>query len=291
MNINQNNKINMAANYISSRMPSAIQQHPNPVESLSVEDIEYLQIYLENIKRSSGKTINNSKQKMNANIMPNIANAIPHRATNQTTSSFPNNRATDIYDPIEREVPVDWREYESSQKVFLPNDYSHTSNIQFEPGVRGAAYTRMPKKSQQTMDRTNNISQHSNQFKFPDEIGNFTNNYHNPYEHGAKQNSMGSIYKKPYNGPYNNEAITARDLGLSDELYAEKFPGHVRNVNIESSLLQHEMTHLPGQRALTQKDFNRFELLPYDPQDHKHIVWKDNMPRGGYSTRSDRLEL
>jgi hypothetical protein len=36
---------------------------------------------------------------------------------------------------------------------------------------------------------------------------------------------------------------------------------------------------------------NRFELLPFDPQDTQHIIWKDNMPRGGYPTRTDRLEF
>ena len=71
----------------------------------------------------------------------------------------------------------------------------------------------------------------------------------------------------------------------------KRFPGCVRNVNIESSLLQHEITKTPGQRELTQQDFNRWTHLPFDPQDPKHIVWKDNMPRGGFSTRNDRLEM
>ena len=78
--------------------------------------------------------------------------------------------------------------------------------------------------------------------------------------------------------------------GDLENAYHEKFPGRMRNVNIENSLLQKEMTHIPGQRGTTGKEINRFEQLPFNPQDPRHIVWTDNMPRGGYATRADRLE-
>jgi hypothetical protein len=108
----------------------------------------------------------------------------------------------------------------------------------------------------------------------------------NPYSYGAKQNSLGPLYKPEYVGPY----AVGEVFGLAPNMYMEQFPGDVRNVNIESTLLQREATHWPGQRELTSREINRFELLPYDPQDTRHIVWDDNMPRGGYPTRSDRLE-
>lgn len=119
-----------------------------------------------------------------------------------------------------------------------------------------------------------------------------TNNvpYYNSYEVGARQDELGSLYKPTYTGPYNARPDLLADIGLDNRMYWEKFPGAVRNVNVESLLYQGEMTHLPGQRNLTQTEINRFELLPFDPQDTKHIVWTDNMPRGGYPTRVDRLE-
>ena len=113
--------------------------------------------------------------------------------------------------------------------------------------------------------------------------------YYNPYEYGTRQNELGLIYQQPYIGPYADNPAHLCELGVVG--YDETFPGLIRNVNMESSLLQREMTHTPGQRANTDVEINRFNLLPFDPQDTRHIVWKDNMPRGGYPSRADRLEL
>ena len=113
--------------------------------------------------------------------------------------------------------------------------------------------------------------------------------YYNPYEYGTRQNEMGLLYQQPYIGPYSDNPAHLCELGVVG--YNETFPGLIRNVNVESSLLQREMTHTPGQRAITDVEINRFNLLPFDPQDTRHIVWKDNMPRGGYPSRADRLEL
>lgn len=121
--------------------------------------------------------------------------------------------------------------------------------------------------------------------------------YYNPYEYGAKQNQLPPNIKVPHVGTFSSREsaepnkIAAFNLGIEDSLYYENFPGRVRNVNVESSLLQKEMTHGHGQRATTSLEANRFEQLPFNPQDTRHIVWDDEMPRGGYSTRNDRLTL
>jgi len=127
------------------------------------------------------------------------------------------------------------------------------------------------------------------------------NDYYNPYEYGSKQNALPSTFdnRSNYVGPYErtpdmygSTPDMYGSMGLTTNAAAEKFPGHVRNVNIESALIQQETTHLPGQRANTSStETNRFELLPFDPQDTTHIVWTDGMPRGGYPSRNDRLEL
>lgn len=115
--------------------------------------------------------------------------------------------------------------------------------------------------------------------------------YNNPYEYDSRQDVLPPQYIQPYLGEYDIDPKSYSDLGLDAELIQDQFPTHIRNVNIESSLMQREATHIPGQRELTETEMNRFSLLPFDPQDTKHIVWEDNMPRGGYSTRADRLEL
>lgn len=116
-------------------------------------------------------------------------------------------------------------------------------------------------------------------------MNNRKNNSHNPYSYGAPQNSLDSRYADVRN----------RNFQPSDDMtnvfFMERFPGDVRNVNVESVLLQKENTKLRGQRDITEYEINRFNYLPFDPQDHRHIVWTDGMPRGGVATRTDRLEL
>lgn len=89
--------------------------------------------------------------------------------------------------------------------------------------------------------------------------------YKNPYECGSKQNSF-------------------------QPLIQDSFPSHIRNINVESDLMQQFSTHLPGQK---KELFNqhRFDYLPFNPQDPNHLVWIDNMPRGGYATRTAREEI
>jgi hypothetical protein len=272
--IQQNNKIKRAANYLSTKMPSANLANPNPVETLSTEDISYLQAYLEQIKNKkiSEQTKYNNPDFFEPRNGFGMGNGVNQNLNANTgfSKQTPLNRATDIYNPLGREVPVDWRTFNNSgsmEKQFFQNP----QNI--EPGSRGAAPTRPGKRSQQVLN-----------FDQP-------NNYYNPYEYGAKQDSLAPLVKQPYNGPYVNDPEVIKQMGVNNLDANYNCQPHIRNINVESSLLQREMTHLPGQRELTQKEINRFELLPFDPQDHRHIVWSDNMPRGGYPTRTDRLEL
>lgn len=241
-----NKKLNYIVNFMVSKIQSNNINYQKPIKLLETSELNYLYSYLEKIKLYVKK-----------------------KASQETIShSIPQNRATDIYDPIKRDVPIDWRTFSVS------NNQQQNSNFNIqEAGIRGAVCTRSPKKSLQSM-----------------EMG-YVNDYNNPYEHGTGQKSMGMLYKKPYDGPYDNSGISSEHLGLPQNMYNERFPGCVRNINIESSLLQHEITKIPGQRNITQQNFDRWNLLPFDPQDPKHIVWKDNMPRGGYPTRNDRLEL
>ncbi|AGC01886.1 hypothetical protein H012_gp577 [Acanthamoeba polyphaga moumouvirus] len=233
MNIS-NRDLRTIINDASKKMPSVNLNSKNPIETLSVEDLVYLQKYLEHIKIQKIKQNN----------------------TNKTT--IPINRANEIYDPINREIPVDWRDWRAMESNPIYNQHNT------EPGSRGSSSTRIGKKSQQNLG---------------------SNDYYNPYECGSRQDSLNVPILKPYNGPYNNNTNTLNNMGIHDQQISD----HIRNINIESSLMQREMTHLPGQREITEKNFNRFNLLPFDPQDDKHIIWSDNMPRGGYSTRNDKL--
>lgn len=114
--------------------------------------------------------------------------------------------------------------------------------------------------------------------------------FHNPYEYGGYSNQLGSLYHPNYIGPYAANPNDLEQLGISERMQLENFPGAMRNINVESALIQQQLTHGPGELNPRQQEINRFELLPFDPQDPRHIVWTDNMPRGGYPTRVDRLE-
>ena len=163
--------IKNAADYISLRMPSVNRNHPNPIETLSIEDIIYLQEYLEKIK------MNKINQK--------------------------------------------------------------------------------PRRTE----------------------------YFNPYDCGSKQNIYPPTYRDQPCGPYMYDQDMLDKMGLPNQPY----PEHIRNINVESSLIQNEITRNPGQKEVIEKPVNRFQYLPFNPQNSDHLVWEDNMPRGGYSTRNARL--
>ena len=250
-NVNQNhaNQNHPNQNHASQNHPN--QNHPNPVELLNLEDISYIQSYLEQLKISKMKQ-NVTAQKLN--------------------SPFPQNRSTDIYDPISRDVPVDWRTNDSSYKQF--NNVHPDNEI---AGPRGAIITKYSKRSEQD----------NNMFPSLDHI----NDYYNPYECGSRQKSLGPMYKDTYTGPYYNDPVILNHMGIPQNMHQEEFPGKVRNINVESSLMQKETTHIPGQRKIMEREYDRFDILPStNHQDPSHIVWKDNMPRGGYATRTDRTE-
>ncbi len=87
----------------------------------------------------------------------------------------------------------------------------------------------------------------TNEFNtFNNDIFTADTNYYNPYEYGSKQNILPSLTKTNYNGPYmnNNEYLNNMNINVCNETY----PLGIRNVTIESALIQQEMTHIPGQK-------------------------------------------
>lgn len=111
--------------------------------------------------------------------------------------------------------------------------------------------------------------------------GNMTRNFrseknlNNPYSYGADHNMLDPSVNVMPQGPYYNNPDVMKDMGLNPN-------DGIRKTDIESSLIYSEATHTPGQNALTNTEMYRFNTLPFDPQ---RVVWNDNMPRGGYSTR------
>lgn len=253
-----NPKLQGAVNHMVNDYTTKTQQPPCTVYNLSPDEITYLQAYLEQVKiQQIGKMAVQPNTKKCITIgdgKPITECKIPLGGSPRVPSGYPStpNRMTDIYNPNSDTNPM--------------------------PDHRGGMATRSGRKT------TNEESVES----FKPCLD--SNAYYNPYEVGARQNEFGSLYKPTYTGPYNVKPDLLADIGLDNRMYWEKFPGDVRNVNVESLLYQGEMTHIPGQRELTETEINRFELLPFDPQDTRHIIWKDNMPRGGYPTRVDRLE-
>ena len=122
--------------------------------------------------------------------------------------------------------------------------------------------------------------------------------YFNPYEYGSRQNSMQSVFNQRTMQNDFQMAQTSlptedmiNQLGLDQRSLNEKFPGNVRNIDVESALIHTQSFHTPGQRQTSSVALDRFELLPFDPQDVNHIIWRDGMPRGGVPSRNDREEM
>lgn len=128
-------------------------------------------------------------------------------------------------------------------------------------------------------------------FKLEERTTASLNPYYNQYECGSKQGTFGDISRDPYLGPYALNPSNLEGMGLTPNQYMfNNNPNGIRNVVVESVLFQREMARRPRQSGLSQIEFNRFEELPWDPQDVRHIVWEDGLPQGGISTRNDRLE-
>jgi hypothetical protein len=134
--------------------------------------------------------------------------------------------------------------------------------------------------TKQEMSNFPQLTRHSSDLNF----------YNNPYEYGSLQYGFGDLSRDPYLGPYSLQGSSLEQMGLDPEQYYHKTPNGIRNVDVETGLSRLEMARRPKQSGLSQIEVNRFELLPHDPQDHRHIVWEDNLPRGGVSTRNERLE-
>lgn len=139
--------------------------------------------------------------------------------------------------------------------------------------------------SQLSVDNLQNFPQLTRHSKRQD-----LNFYQNPYEYGARQYGFGDLSRDPYLGPYSLEGSSLSQMGLDAEQYYQRSPAGIRNIDVETGLSRNEMARRPKQSGLSQVELNRFELLPWDPQDHRHIVWEDNLARGGISTRNERLE-
>src|SRR5688500_4433400 len=63
--------------------------------------------------------------------------------------------------------------------------------------------------------------------------------YFNPYEYGSRQNELGGTMRdQDHIGRCKINRSSLNDMGMSEVAYDEQFPGAIRNVNLESSLLQ-----------------------------------------------------
>ena len=191
------NKLRNAVNYLAQSMPNSHGSR-NPVENLTVDEISYIQAYLDHIKTNK---INESN-KNNRNL----------------------NRATDVYDPIERETPVDWRDY----RLPIQQEQQLNNNMQ-EPGSRGSLSTRVGKKMANDYNSINDgyNSRNAIQGSAASDGYNSRNaiqgsaasdGYYNPYEYGAKQNHLGFINREVNCGPYQNDKNMLNRIGLNENL-------------------------------------------------------------------------
>lgn len=111
--------------------------------------------------------------------------------------------------------------------------------------------------------------------------------YYNLHEYGPRDKPLPSLFRPVYRNGYEYDPKMMQEMGIT----SPSTPSHIRDIDIESSLRQSDMQRLPGQRNIHCQEQDRFNYLPFDPQDPNHIVWSDGMPRGGYSTRTERLDV
>ena len=165
---------------------------------------------------------------------------------------------------------------------------------------------RADRKANCTQSYTDNRYTQPMHMSYPNGVSSFNKfvsnrpAYVNPYELNKKKNELGPVSLPSYEDNHTYEAQPTlngtnlqQSLSLTSDMYEQKFPGGMRNINIESALQQHEYDPYRtgrGQRQLTEQTFNRFSYLPYNPQNPNNLVWSDNMPRGGHATRKTENE-
>ena len=178
-----NQQQRQALNYLAQKMHPNIE---NPLDHLSSDEISYLQVYLEQMKK------NRLDQKMilkrdpaqclpGGGVSSQQINATRLDETRSIHNNFhqqmvppnqpPMKRINDFVEPVQRDVPVplNFRDHRDQQNNRTWQITPANSNV---PLDRGSIATNIGKKS----DRT----------------------YHNPYEYGAKQDVIGSLYQPTY---------------------------------------------------------------------------------------------
>lgn len=271
---NNSGKIISATNFLANKMHTG-----KEITDLNVDEITYIQKYLEQVKHM--KRSNNQNNPTSNPSCTNISQ-IKRGFSTPMKNNYENPNVG--YPIIPNKLPYNSHNLDPNSNSNLP------PSVGTRPGKKMHREDFNPRSG-------DNIGQ---QVLQPD--------YYNPYEYGSRQNQNPSYFNntiayQPPSVPGNIDGINHSNqinqfdqMGLSNTMLHDNFPGHIRNVNVESSLWQQENTHTPGQRRLTNSsnkgEIDRFELLPFDPQDPNHIVWPNNMPpRGGYMSRNDRLEL
>lgn len=255
----------------------------NPIDNLTVDQIIYLQKYLEQVKE------NKINQLVNTNTFNNQNEVINQNEYNQNKFNGINgfdyqNTFNDQY------IANRSNEGVSSLNKFvqsnLVNEQKKVPSINTRIGKKMASDLISNKMSVDLINKQIVSNPNNDPGNLINEIQN-KNDYYNPYSYGPAQNQIHTLSKTAYLGSYLNDKTQLNAMGLTG---SEISPNGIRNVGLESSLIQCETTHLPGQRQLSEKEIDRFQMLPYNPQDTKHIQWGDSMPRGGFATRTDRLE-
>jgi hypothetical protein len=116
--------------------------------------------------------------------------------------------------------------------------------------------------------------------------GTTVNSYSNPYEYSANQNERSFGMVRPL-------SRIESACGVTRSPKQDMCCNGIRNVTLESPLLQGELGRTPRKSEVSQYDLTQFHFnyLPWNPQNVAHIVWADNMPQPGYNTRIDRLNM
>lgn len=232
----------------------------NPVWSLTPDEITGLQNYLQKVKQDK---IAQSKR------FPKVASIkAPRTATRYKRRSNCSQAQT-----IER--PED--ESSSSER---DDDSDDEDWRDYRIGTDSEISTRDNRRSDREFDHEEFRGHHDSQ------------NYHNPYECGSRQHSE-PVPMDHYIKPKSRSDHYNRNR-RHHHRYPKSRHGHIRDIDAETDLWQAESTSVPHdervfgsethRKRLTEHENDRFDDLPYNPQDPRHIVWERG-PRCGVATR------
>ena len=280
------NKIQNSLNYLASPMFNTSSN--NPINELNIDDITYIQAYLEKIKTEKI----NSQKYINKNFTNNIGyrNSEPTRngkKNNQSYNLFENNiQQPTIQDPYNYHNPY---EYGNKQNIMKVNrDLPECES--FQRNLRNNRFQN---------DRLSENNIFSNDLKDINVESSLQRNMIPSGIQNVSSDNLSRSDRLSSEAANSTLPLTKAQGQYPQIIYREAIDYLGGCEGMHSIPAAPPILQMTKQRMNKEKEIDRFNILPYDPQDTNHIIWNDkqnlyskcsdNISRG-HPTRNDRLD-